>query len=67
MEGVALILMENPNSKIENRMDGIIDIIAAAQKEDGYLYVAHITGASKNHDRWGGRAMRDKAYSFLLP
>ncbi len=66
MEGAALILMENPDSKLENRMDGIIDIIAAAQKEDGYLYVAHITGASKNHDHWGGGGMGDKPYSFVF-
>ncbi len=50
MEGAAYILMENPNSELEKRMDGIIDIIARAQQEDGYLYLAHITGVSKDHD-----------------
>ena len=34
-----------------------IDVIAEAQKEDGYLYVAHITGVSKDHDHWGGGGM----------
>ncbi|MBT28662.1 MAG: hypothetical protein CMO01_03295 [Thalassobius sp.] len=66
MEGAALILMENPNPELEKRMDGIIDIIGAAQKEDGYLYVAHITGVSKNHDQWGGGGMGDKPYSFVV-
>ena len=66
MEGAALILMENPNPELEKRMDGIIDIIARAQQKDGYLYVAHITGVSKNHDPWGGGGMGDKPYSFVL-
>lgn len=66
MEGAALILAENPNPELEARIDGIIDIIAKAQKEDGYLYVAHITGASKNHSHWDGGGMGDKPYSFVL-
>lgn len=66
MEGAALLLRENPNPDLEKRMDGIIDIIARAQQEDGYLYVAHITGVSKNHDSWGGGGMGDKPYSFVL-
>ena len=66
LEGAALILMENPNPALEKRMDSIIGIIASAQKEDGYLYEAHITGVSKNHDHWGGGGMGDKPYSFVL-
>ena len=41
MEGASLSLMENPNPQLEQRLDGIIDIIGNAQKEDGYLYEAH--------------------------
>jgi DUF1680 family protein len=66
MEGAALLLMENPDPALEARMDSIIDIIASAQKEDGYLYVAHTTGVSKDHDHWGGGGMGDKPYSFVL-
>jgi len=66
MEGAALILRENPDAKLEKRMDSIIDIIGSAQKDDGYLYVAHITGVSKDHDHWGGGGMGDKPYSFVL-
>lgn len=66
MEGAALLLMENPDTALEKRMDEIIDIIAEAQKEDGYLYVAHITGVSKDHDHWGGGGMGDKPYSFVV-
>lgn len=66
MEGAAYILMTNPDPDLEKRMDGIIDVIADAQKEDGYLYVAHITGVSEDHDHWGGGGMGDKPYSFLV-
>lgn len=66
MEGAALLLMENPDQALESQMDSIIDIIAAAQKEDGYLYVAHITGVSKDHDHWGGAGMGDKPYSWVV-
>lgn len=66
MEGAALSLMENPDRELENRLDGIIDIIGDAQQEDGYLYEAHITGVSKDHDPWGGGGMGDKPYSFVL-
>ena len=66
MEGVAYILMVEDNQDLEKRMDGIIDIIAAAQKEDGYLYVSHITGVSKDHAHGGGGGMGDKPYSYVL-
>lgn len=66
MEGAALLLRENPDPILEKRMDSIIDIIADAQKSDGYLYVAHITGVSKDHDHWGGAGMGDKPYSWVV-
>ncbi|MEC7265258.1 MAG: beta-L-arabinofuranosidase domain-containing protein [Bacteroidota bacterium] len=66
MEGAAYLLHNQDNRELEKRMDDIIDIIAKAQKDDGYLYVAHITGTSKNHDHWGGGGMGDKPYSFVL-
>jgi DUF1680 family protein len=47
-------------------MDKIIDIIARAQKDDGYLYVPHITGASKDHEAWGGSGMGDRPYSWVI-
>ena len=66
MEGVSYILMENRDPALEKRMDDIIDIIAAAQKDDGYLYVAHITGVAKNHSAWGGGGMGDKPYTWVV-
>ncbi len=66
MEGAALSLTENPNGELVKRLDSIIDIIGEAQEADGYLYEAHITGVSKDHDAWGGGGMGDKPYSFVL-
>lgn len=66
MEGAALVLRENPDAILEKKMDSIIDIIEKAQKEDGYLYVAHITGVSKDATPWGGAGMGDKPYSWVL-
>ncbi len=42
MEGGALMIQSEPNSEIESLMDRIIDVIARAQQDDGYLYVSHI-------------------------
>ena len=66
MEGAAYLLMIDRDTALERRMDGIIDIIAAAQQDDGYLYVAHITGVSRDHTHWGGDGMGDRPYSHLV-
>ncbi|NQT84369.1 glycoside hydrolase family 127 protein [bacterium] len=44
MEGAAYLLMIRPDPELEKKMDKTINIIADAQKEDGYLYVSHICG-----------------------
>lgn len=44
LEGAALMIQSEPNPEIESLMDRIIDVIARAQQEDGYLYVSHIVG-----------------------
>lgn len=66
MEGVSYILMEYEDKELEQRMDNIIDIIAEAQQDDGYLYVAHITGVAEKHASWGGGGMGDKPYSWVV-
>jgi len=44
MEGAAMMIQAEPNPEIEKQLDRIIDIIARAQKDDGYLYISHIVG-----------------------
>ncbi len=42
MEGAAYLLMIKPDPALEKQLDDIIDVIAEAQQDDGYLYVSHI-------------------------
>jgi len=41
MEGAAYLLMLDRDPELEAQIDRIIEIIAKAQEDDGYLYVAH--------------------------
>lgn len=60
MEGAALMIRAEPNSAIEVELDRIIDLIARAQKDDGYLYVSHITGSIYVNE------MGPRPYSYVL-
>jgi DUF1680 family protein len=60
MEGAALMLQTEPNPQIEAQLDRIIDVIARAQQDDGYLYVPHITGSITE------REMGPRPYSYLI-
>lgn len=60
MEGAALMISAEPNPEIEALMDRIIDIIARAQLDDGYLYVSHIVGNPIV------REMGHRPYSYVL-
>lgn len=60
MEGAALMIQSEPNPEIEVLMDRIIDVIARAQKDDGYLYVSHIVGNPIISD------MGHRPYSYVL-
>ena len=44
LEGAALMIQSEPNKEIELQIDRITDVIARAQKKDGYLYISHIVG-----------------------
>jgi len=46
MEGAAYLLMIQRDPALEKRMDEIIAVIADAQQDDGYLYVAHECGVA---------------------
>ena len=62
MEGAAYLLTLEKDPELEKQMDEIIDIIAAAQCPDGYLYEL-FTVPSKQKIGWGAG---DKPYSFVV-
>lgn len=60
MEGAAYLLMIKPDPALEERLDGIVDIIADAQQEDGYLYVSHICKVARPKE------MGETPYSWVV-
>ena len=60
MEGAAYLLMIKPDPALEKRLDEIIDVIAGAQQEDGYLYVSHICKIARP------REMGETPYSWVV-
>ncbi|QQE10001.1 glycoside hydrolase family 127 protein [Planctomycetota bacterium] len=61
MEGAAYLLKLREDPQLEARMDGIIRIIKDAQREDGYLYPSHITGAAAKINSGMGK----RPYSYV--
>ena len=53
LEGAAYILQTYPDKKLEAYCDSVIDIIAAAQEPDGYLYTARTQNPADPH-HWAG-------------
>ena len=53
LEGAAYILQTYPDKKLEAYCDSVIDIIAAAQEPDGYLYTARTQNPGTPH-HWAG-------------
>ena len=63
MEGAAYLLTIEEDPELEQRMDEIIDIIAEAQCEDGYLYEP-LTVPPSMYARTKGTG--DRPYSYVL-
>ncbi len=61
MEGAAYLLQLERDPELEEKMDRIIQVIAASQEEDGYLYPSHTTGVGTEKAMMG-----DKKYSFIV-
>ncbi len=62
MEGAAYLLTLEKDDALEQQMDEIIDVIAAAQAPDGYLYEHHIMPAHLRNPR--NRA-GEKPYTYV--
>ena len=54
IEGAAYSLIIKPDSKLEDYLDDLIEKIAAAQEDDGYLYTTRTINPDKSHI-WAGK------------
>jgi DUF1680 family protein len=52
IEGAAYSLKSHPDPELEKYVDGVIDKIAAAQWEDGYLYTFYSVPRRQPEKRW---------------
>lgn len=53
IEGASYLLQTYPDRKLENYIDSVLVIVAAAQEPDGYLYTARTMNPKHPHD-WAG-------------
>lgn len=53
IEGASYVLQTFPDKKLVEYIDSVLDIVAAAQEPDGYLYTARTINPQKPH-RWSG-------------
>lgn len=59
IEGASYLLQTFPDAELEAYIDSVLDIVAAAQEPDGYLYTARTMNPAHPHDwsgptRWSG-------------
>ena len=53
IEGASYILQSYPDKKLKNYIDSVLNIVAAAQEPDGYLYTARTMNPKHPHP-WSG-------------
>lgn len=59
IEGASYVLQTYPDKKLEAYIDSVLDIVAAAQEPDGYLYTARTINPKKPH-HWAGTKRWEK-------
>ena len=59
IEGASYLLQTYPDRKLQNYIDSVLDIVAAAQEKDGYLYTARTINPEKPH-HWSGKKRWEK-------
>ncbi|MHC4501508.1 MAG: glycoside hydrolase family 127 protein, partial [Planctomycetota bacterium] len=62
IEGAAYSLKSRPDAQLEKYVDGVIDKIAAAQWEDGYLYTFYSLPERQSEKRWTNTRIRHELY-----
>lgn len=55
IEGASYLLQTFPDKQLENYIDSILDIVAAAQEPDGYLYTPRTMNPRHPHS-WSGKS-----------
>ena len=67
IEGASYILQTFPDQKLKLYIDSVLDIVAAAQEPDGYLYTARTINPKKPH-HWSGdkRWVKEEVLSHEL-
>ena len=61
MEGAAYLAKLRDDPELEAQFDRIVEVIAAAQESNGYLYPSHTTGVGAKKNMMG-----DKPYEFVV-
>lgn len=59
IEGASYILQTYPDAALEAYIDSVLNLVAAAQEPDGYLYTARTINPEKPH-RWAGSKRWEK-------
>ena len=59
IEGASYLLQTYPDPKLEQYIDSVLNIVAAAQEPDGYLYTARTMNPRHPHS-WAGSARWEK-------
>lgn len=59
IEGASYLLQTYPDKQLAHYMDSVLDIVAAAQEPDGYLYTARTMNPKHPHE-WAGNKRWEK-------
>jgi len=62
IEGAAYSLKSHPHPQLEKYVDGVIDKIAAAQWQDGYLYTFYSLPSRQSEKRWTNTRVMHELY-----
>ena len=67
IEGASYVLQTYPDERLKQYIDSVLDIVAAAQEPDGYLYTARTINPAKPHP-WSGdrRWVKEEVLSHEL-